>query len=187
MKFRFNYNNIKYRRENTSIFLAIILSSSYNNIGYLIDIEGVILVERQVQRIQVQLAIQTRQNGQQDNYEVTEIGQAIKIGPQLYLRYQETAGEQGIKVLFKITADNLLIIKRSVKNQPSTKFVFSRLQDQIINYPTGYGDLVLITHTKKMRLLIAQAPLFGKIDLDYSLRSSHSLVGDYKLRLLFKS
>ena len=60
----------------------------------LIDIEGVILTERQAQKVQVQLAIQTRQNGQQDNYGVTEIGQAVKIGPQLYLSYQETAGEQ---------------------------------------------------------------------------------------------
>ena len=105
----------------------------------------------------------------------------------MYLRYQETAGEQEVKVLFKIAADNLLTIKRSVKNQPLTKLVFSRLQDQIINYPTGYGDLILITHTKKMRLLIAQAPLLGKIDLEYSLRSPKSLIGDYNLRLLFKS
>ncbi len=153
----------------------------------LIDIEGVILTERQAQKVQVQLAIQTRQNGQQDNYGVTEIGQAVKIGPQLYLRYQETAGEQEVKVLFKIAADNLLTIKRSVKNQPPTKLVFSRLQDQIINYPTDYGDLILITHTKKMRLLIAQAPLLGKIDLEYSLKSPDGLIGDYNLRLLFKS
>lgn len=153
----------------------------------LIDIEGVILTERQAQKVQVQLAIQTRQNGQQDNYGLTEIGQAVKIGPQLYLHYQETAGEQEVKVLFKIAADNLLTIKRSVKNQPPTKLVFSRLQDQIINYPTGYGNLILITHTKKMRLLIAQAPLLGQIDLEYSLRSPNGLIGDYNLRLLFKS
>lgn len=153
----------------------------------LIYIEGVILTERQAQKVQVQLAIQTRQNGQQDNYGVTEIGQAVKIGPQLYLRYQENAGEQEVKVLFKIAADNLLTIKRSVKNQPPTKLVFSRLQDQIINYSTGYGDLILITHTKKMRLLIAQAPLLGKIDLEYSLKSPNGLIGDYNLRLLFKS
>lgn len=153
----------------------------------LIYIEGVILTERQAQKVQVQLAIQTRQNGQQDNYGVTEIGQAVKIGPQLYLRYQENAGEQEVKVLFKIAADNLLTIKRSVKNQPPTKLVFSRLQDQIINYSTGYGDLILITHTKKMRFLIAQAPLLGKIDLEYSLKSPNGLIGDYNLRLLFKS
>ncbi|MBA1394788.1 DUF1934 domain-containing protein, partial [Lactobacillus sp. XV13L] len=64
--------------------------------------------------------------------------------------------------------------------------VFSRQHDQMASYPTEYGDLALVTHTKKMRLVISKIPLTGEINLEYSLRSQNNLVGDYKLRLIFK-
>jgi uncharacterized beta-barrel protein YwiB (DUF1934 family) len=144
------------------------------------------MTQRQTQNVQIQLAIQTTQDGHTDNYAITEVGQAVKIGSQLYLRYQESNSHQKIKVLFKVSEDNLLTIKRSVDAQVPTKLVFNRQKDQLIDYPTAYGNLSLVTHTNKMRLLISQAPISGKIELDYSLISQNNLVADYKLRLIFK-
>ncbi|MBA1434254.1 DUF1934 domain-containing protein [Bombilactobacillus bombi] len=144
------------------------------------------MTARQAQNVQINLTIRTTQNGHTNQYSFQEHGQIITIGDQLYLRYQETNSQQKIKVLFKISADNLLTIKRAVDNQPTTRLVFSRQHDQMASYPTEYGDLALVTHTKKMRLVISKIPLTGEINLEYSLRSQNNLVGDYKLRLIFK-
>lgn len=143
------------------------------------------MAERTVRNVHVHLTTQITQDDKTDRYTIDEDGQAVKIGDKFYIRYHESKRDNA-KVTLKINNDHIMIKRKPGEEFPSSQMEFSSVEDQHFSYPTRWGNIEMLSQTNMMDVQLDEKPLSGRVNLDYSLHSGNNLVGNYKLRLIFK-
>ncbi|MCC7667014.1 DUF1934 domain-containing protein [Liquorilactobacillus satsumensis] len=131
----------------------------------------------------IYLKTRHNQDGETVEYEKEFQGQIFQMGSSLYLRYNEETDEQST-VTFKVFENGNVQLTR--KNEDLRMQLFFGDNRRIsATYRTPYGDIPIETVTPDLTVRLSEAPLAGKINIDYLLYSGGQLLGEYKIRLHF--
>lgn len=137
--------------------------------------------------INVNLSIETFQEGNLTRTKIAEPGKFTQIGKSIYLRFNESL-ENGAKasILVKVAGDGEIHVKRVAKDTNlSSLLYFTHQKHDNGQLETEYGVLPLDTFTKDSQIEIVSKPLSGKINIDYDLVYDNNVIGNYKFRLIF--
>lgn len=136
--------------------------------------------------ISVKLRTKISQDNHHQSFLHESIGQAVRVGENWYIRYEEDReGQQPITVMIKLTSDGSIhLIRNGIQK---TKLIFHPKLVTQSNYQTPYGIIVLTNQTHHLSVHFTEEPLSGNIDIYYELFSGeeHS-IGKYQLHLEFK-
>lgn len=138
--------------------------------------------------VKIRLETQITQDGQAESHIFDEEGQLIKIGETFYLRYIEHSDQQAIAVRFKIDTSGRVQLTRGADNDETQLLLYFKAAEQIASvYQTQYGKLPVVTTTNHLMWAFNEQAASGELVVHYQLEISQQVVGDYKLRLIFKA
>lgn len=138
--------------------------------------------------VKIHLETQITQDGQAEAHVFDEEGQLIKLGETFYLRYMEHGDQQAIAVRFKIDTSGRVQLTRGADKDETQLLLYFKLAEQIASvYQTQYGKLPVMTTTNHLEWTLDDQMLNGELVVHYQLEISQQVVGDYKLRLIFKA
>lgn len=134
--------------------------------------------------INIKLETSIVQNEHQQNFIYESVGQAVQVGNNWYIRYEEKTenGEQ-FQVMVKFCQDGSIHLTRQGSFRTKLRFVPGELTET--TYQTPYGTMLLVTRTKQLQLEFSETPLRGQLKLAYELSTGEELVGNYQLFLDF--
>ncbi|EOT44945.1 DUF1934 domain-containing protein [Enterococcus columbae] len=136
--------------------------------------------------INIKLETSIVQNEHQQNFIYESVGQAVQVGNNWYIRYEEKAenGEQ-FQVMVKFCQDGSIHLTRQGAFRTKLRFVPGELTETA--YQTPYGTMLLVTKTKQLQLEFSETPFRGQLKLVYELSTGEEIVGNYQLFLDFKA
>ncbi|WP_334352339.1 DUF1934 domain-containing protein [Companilactobacillus sp. HBUAS56257] len=137
--------------------------------------------------INVNLSIETFQEGNLTHTKIAEPGKFTQIGNSIYLRFNESLENNATaSILVKVGGDGEIHVKRVAKDTKlSSLLYFTHQKHNTGQLETEYGVLPLDTFTKDSKVEIVSKPLSGKINIDYDLVYDNNVIGNYKFRLIF--
>lgn len=137
--------------------------------------------------INVELNIETLQDGELTKTQIAEPGKFTKIGNSIYLRFNETLENNNqASILVKITDSGEIHLKRDAKSTNLASLLyFTHHKHNSGHIQTEYGVMPLDTFTRDSKVEIVSNPLSGKINIDYDLVYDNNVIGNYKFRLIF--
>ena len=122
-----------------------------------------------------------KQDGEVSKYTETFNGQYVKMGSNIYLRYQEKHDQhEDATVTFKITDDGEVQLNRQQGEMKMRLYFASQKR-----VSTTYGVIPIETLTNKINISKKDMPISAKVEVDYLLYSQEKIVGEYKIRLQF--
>jgi uncharacterized beta-barrel protein YwiB (DUF1934 family) len=126
-----------------------------------------------------------KQDGEVSKYTETFNGQYVKMGSNIYLRYQEKHDQhEDATVTFKITNDGEVQLNRQ-QGEMKMRLYFASQKRVSTTYKTPYGVIPIETLTNKINISKKDMPISAKVEVDYLLYSQEKIVGEYKIRLQF--
>lgn len=145
------------------------------------------MTERKSVPISIKLQTEIFQEGKKDEHYFDVEGQFVKVGNNLYLRYQEavdpTDPKNIVSVTIKIEPDGSVhLIRDGVQR---TRLRFNYQMENESNYPTPYGMMTIRTITNNLRVTLKDRPVSGNVLIDYELFGGEEQLGVYHLRLDF--
>lgn len=134
--------------------------------------------------VSIQLKTIVEQAGEKREFYFDLLGQIVKIGDTLYIRYKEEQEEgAAVPVTIKIEPDGKIQLIRAGEMRMRLKFAYQERMDT--SYRTPYGLFQISTFTKNLRFSLKDQPVAGTILIDYDLYSQTEKIGDYHLELEF--
>ncbi|MSE21040.1 DUF1934 family protein [Lactobacillus parabuchneri] len=133
--------------------------------------------------VQIHLEINILQEGQRSNFVFDVVGQLVRVGTSIYIRYNEDADEGPVPVTIKISDDGNIKLTRSGENR--LQLIFSDGKRIAAHYRTPYGMMDVQTVTSALDTEILSSPLRGNVGVDYLLYAGDQLLGKYNIRLQF--
>lgn len=115
------------------------------------------------------------------------VGQVVRVGHHLYIRYQEPQedGVTFVPVTVKISPDESVQLTRVTDSRLRFKFQYQETTDT--KYPTPYGSMFFQVYTKDLHVSLTDYPTAGKIRVQYDLLMVNERIGEYELYLEFTS
>lgn len=134
--------------------------------------------------ISIQLKTIVQQEGETKDFYFEMIGQIVKIGAMLYIRYKEQQEDgQLVSVTIKIEPDGKIQLIRSGELRMRLKFGYQERIETI--YRTPYGLFEIATFTRHLHFSLKDQPIAGALLIDYDLYSQKEQIGEYHLELQF--
>lgn len=136
--------------------------------------------------INVNLRLRTliNQNNEENEFLYELPGQVVRVGDNLYIRYQEPQEKgESYPVTLKIFPDGQIQLVRA--SQTRTRFLFN--QDQVTEtlYQTPYGSLAFQVKTNDLHFSLKDEPISGRVAVVYELLMDAQIVGNYFFELTF--
>ena len=134
--------------------------------------------------VSIQLKTIVNQENEKKEFFFDLIGQIVKIGDTLYIRYkEELEGERPTSVTIKVEPDGKIQLIRAGELRMRLKFAYQERLET--TYKTPYGLFQITTFTKNLRFSLKDQPVSGTILIDYDLFSQNEKIGEYHLELEF--
>ena len=136
--------------------------------------------------IPAKIKVQTKvtQNNESEDFVFDLLGQVVKMGDTLYIRYKEFQPDgQEAPVTVKVTPDSQVQLIRSGEARMRMRFAYREKLET--NYKTPYGMFIISTYAKNLHVSLKDRPFSGIITIDYTLYMKEEKVGDYQMVLEF--
>ncbi|MBM7711340.1 MULTISPECIES: DUF1934 domain-containing protein [Enterococcus] len=136
--------------------------------------------------IPAKIKVQTKvtQNNESEDFVFDLLGQVVKMGDTLYIRYKEIQPDgQEAPVTVKVTPDSQVQLIRSGEARMRMRFAYREKLET--NYKTPYGMFIISTYAKNLHVSLKDRPFSGIITIDYTLYMKEEKVGDYQMVLEF--
>lgn len=134
--------------------------------------------------VSIQLKTIVNQEDEKKEFFFDLVGQIVKIGDTLYIRYKEEVEEGNhASVTIKVEPDGKIQLIRAGELRMRLKFGYQERLET--TYKTPYGLFQITTFTKNLRFSLKDQPISGSILIDYDLFSQNEKVGEYHLELEF--
>lgn len=136
--------------------------------------------------VNIKLETEIVQKEHQQNFIYESVGQAVQVGNNWYIRYEEKAeNAENFQVMLKLCDDGAIHLTRQGSLRTKFRFVPGEITET--SYQTPYGTMLLLTKTKQLQLEFSELPLAGKLQLAYELSTGEEILGNYQLFLEFNA
>lgn len=142
------------------------------------------MVKREQIPVSVYLRTEVTQEGNTNEHVFNVVGQAVKIGSSIYLRYKEPE-QNGKSVPVTIKIDTTGHVQLTRTTDYKLTLGFTHQDYHLTHYRTPYGLLEINTYTSRLHLLLNEQPFSGKVEIDYQLLTGEEELGNYQLYLEF--
>lgn len=135
--------------------------------------------------VSLKLSTKVIQNNETEDFYFELLGQVIKMGDTLYIRYKEEQADSGtdVPVTIKIAPDGKITLIRAGEPRMRLKFAYQETLES--TYQTPYGLFKIATFTHNLRFSLKDQPLSGEVVIDYDLLNGAEKIGEYHLKLEF--
>ncbi len=137
------------------------------------------------EEIPVKIRIKTtvsNENGR-ETFELATFGRYCIKGRTRYLLYEEVLDVGKVRSVVKITADEIVILRRGPVEM---NMKFQRNKELAGRYKTPYGILDIATCTKELAHSCGEEERKGSVRIQYDLKMQGALAGTYDLQLQFE-
>lgn len=135
--------------------------------------------------VNIYLKTKIVQDGEIEEFLFELVGQVVRVGHNLYIRYQEPQedGLTSIPVTIKIAPDESVQLTRVTESRLRFKFQYQEITET--QYPTPYGNMLFHVYTKDLHVSLTDYPVAGKLQVHYDLLMGNERIGEYELYLEF--
>ncbi|MHC5268174.1 YwiB family protein [Enterococcus sp. LJL98] len=138
-------------------------------------------------KVNIYLKTKIKQQETVEEFLFELVGQVVRVGNNLYIRYQEPQedGVPEVPVTIKIAPDESVQLTRATEQRLRFQFRYEEITETM--YPTPYGKMLFHVYTKHLHVSLKDSPIAGSIRVDYDLLMGNEKIGDYELYLKFSS
>ncbi|MGR3742285.1 DUF1934 domain-containing protein [Companilactobacillus sp. DQM5] len=138
-------------------------------------------------QIKVKLETLIKQDENIDSFTIESEGTIESFKDRHVIQFLEENSENIFNIRFDLMKTGEVLLNRQSKNrQEMSDFYFKEQDQKDVIYKTIYGTMNLIAKTLKININLDEKSEKGEIKIQYNLYNQDQILGEYKLRLIFR-
>ncbi|MFK2825649.1 DUF1934 domain-containing protein [Bacillus sp. B190/17] len=136
--------------------------------------------------VNIHLTTVIEHEGEKETYELLLPGEFYEKNGTCFLKYDEIQEEGTVQTIVKFSENSTVILRSGAVNM---RLPFNKKEQMNGSYTSPHGTLAMITQTKQLSHshTYKESQLEGTFQLDYHLLMQGTPVGNYTLKITFKS